>query len=195
MPEREFDPAIAKELNDQGFESGDEGGAAAVRIVPKEEQGEMATAARREGYKTGGEAVNLETYIRMHKEIVIPAEEAKKLARRGKLSKEPLEIGGFFFEGLDGDKIKVLFVDKDKNVARVTIDVNKVAELKAKYNARGGGFSVMHTDRLLKEDFPPSFAYKYDRHPFTAKVGQMLRDYNAAEAQRRLEKREEDFNF
>ena len=110
------EPEIKKEIMEEGF--GEEG--AAVLIGKKEEMPQLLEKLEKEG-----RAENLGSYIKMHKEIALPKEEIDE-----KL-KEKLQLGLRFVVG-DLDEICLLFVDKDKNVARVKIMPKKIASFKNK---------------------------------------------------------------
>ena len=115
------DPEIKKEINKEGFE-----GDAAV-LIRKEEEGRKP----RERLYAEGKAENLETYIKMHKEIVLPI--SARYSSEGttvvseQLEKNLLQNKGLVYFG--GDGLDIYYIDKDGNVAKVVIDPTKISSL------------------------------------------------------------------
>jgi len=104
-----IDPKIKKEINEEGFEEN-----AAVLIGKKEEMPQLLERLENEG-----RAENLGTYIKMHKEIMLPKEEMSQELR------EKIKSGSVLF--YEGSVIR--YVDKDGNIARVEIDEKKISSI------------------------------------------------------------------
>lgn len=122
MEKMEFDPKIKEDINKEGFD--DDGGA--VLIGKKEEMPQLLERLEKEG-----RAEDVGSYTKMHKQIVLPKERVTPEI------KERIKPGMVF---MSGDSF-FLYVDKDGNIARVDINPDRIASLKAidssDYNAQG----------------------------------------------------------
>ncbi len=104
--ESSVDPRITAQINREGWE-----GNAAV-LVGKEGE-EMKNL--RERLETGGECADAATYVRLHKEIAVPADDVPdriKTPGRG---------------WLEGRQFR--FIDKDGNLCQVDVDYKKIASV------------------------------------------------------------------
>ena len=123
---------IKKEVSEEGWE-----GSAALTIGGTEEERKV----RRERLESEGNTKDLGTYIKMHKEIVLPKEEAtdktKELLEKNK--------GRIVEDNIDGNSFCIRYIDKDANVAQVFIQPEKIAEFK--------GFKIgrLETNKKLDE--------------------------------------------
>ena len=153
------DPKIKKEINEQGFE-----GDAAVLIGKEEEMAQMEQRLEKEG-----RAENLGTYIKMHKEIVLPNDKIDldipdiKLTYLQNLKKDLLQNKGLVWYGDErGDEGKdIFYIDKDGNVVKVIIDPAKISSLK---------------DAFIKEERIAGFSNKYDRRKLYELISQEFKD-------------------
>lgn len=112
----QIDPKLKEEINRDGWEGDKEGGAAV--FVGKKEEVEKA----RERMEGEGRAENLESYIRLHKEIVVPKDKLGEFLD-GRGAGKPCPGCHSFV----GDKL--VFIDKEGNVAQVSIDTKKIGDL------------------------------------------------------------------
>ncbi len=104
---------IKKEINKEGFEEN-----AAVLIGKKEEMPELKEKLANKGVEQG-----VAEFIRNHKEIIVPQEEIKL---EEKLKKQLTPGLGF----LSGHQEEILtYIDKNENIARAELDLNKISEL------------------------------------------------------------------
>jgi len=126
----EIGPNMREEIdkiNKEGFEGNDESGAAILIGKGGEEKGEENREMKRlrERVETEGRAADLETYLRMHKEIAVPKEEIDNLP-------EEVEKGHYVMHGVYHDTERghqsygILFFDKDGNIAHIIIDASKI---------------------------------------------------------------------
>ena len=115
------DPKIKKEINEERFE-----GEAAVLIGKKEEMPELLEKLESEG-KTG----DLETYIKLHKEIILPSNEITDKELKGEVLNNK---GKFLFSRSynEGEYFSYFlkYIDRDGNIADVNILAENIAELK-----------------------------------------------------------------
>ena len=119
MVEYKIDPELKKEINNQGW---DDGGAAIIYSSEEERD------ALLERLETGGFCKNLETYIRMHKKIVVPAEYVS-MRNSEKFYTSTLQLRNYIFRDNFGDK-SIFFIDSKGNIAGVEISLNKIASYK-----------------------------------------------------------------
>lgn len=124
-----------KQINKEGYE-----GEAAVLIGKKEEMGEL-----REKLETEGRTEDLGSFIRLHKETVLPKEEVSP--EIGRNVRELLEknIGRIVEEHIDGPFFYIRYIDKDASVAQVFIDPQKIAEFE------GSKIGQLETNKILTE--------------------------------------------
>lgn len=110
-------PQEKEDINKEGFE-----GQAAILIGKKEEMPNLVERLEKEG-----RAADLETYIRMHKQIIVPANERESIQKRmGEYNEKGM---AFFYHPSEHDPSgcqSVTFIDSDNNLARVLIDTEKV---------------------------------------------------------------------
>ncbi len=114
-----------EEINKEGWE-----GNAAVKIGKKEDMPNMVKAL-----ETEGKAEDVETYIRLNKQIVIPAEDFNRLNDElDKYHKVTPKIGDFYFMESALNVILIYFFDKNLNLAKVEFGTheenNKVSSMK-----------------------------------------------------------------
>ena len=112
-----------KEINKEGFE-----GDAAV-LIRKEEEGRKP----RERLYAEGKAENLETYIKMHKEIVFPNNKMDLSIKERVLQNKGL----VWFDPIG--KVNIYYIDKDGNVVKVIIDPTKISSLGETLNENWAG--------------------------------------------------------
>jgi len=79
----------------------------------------------RKKLESEGNAKNLETYLRMHKEIIVPKEFMDKEIERVSPF-EPTKKGSFFLKSENLDVKVLYYIDNMDNLARVKIDLNKI---------------------------------------------------------------------
>ena len=121
--EFKIDPEIKKEINEGGFEIGEEGeGGAAVLIGKKEEMPNLEARLENEG-----RAANLESYLRIHKEVIIPKDFIDKEIERVKPI-EPTKKGSFFLDerSLGSKMLDLYYIDSAGDLAKVKIDLKKI---------------------------------------------------------------------
>ena len=111
-----IDQDAKKEINKEGFEDN-----AAVIIGKKEEMAQKLETLEKEGY-----AEDLATYIRMHKEIAVPAKELNKKEIES-IENKHLRTGDGFL-GLayrdnhhDGEFV-LHYLDKENNIAELKLE-------------------------------------------------------------------------
>jgi hypothetical protein len=135
-----LDPEISrikKEINEEGFESDSpeliEKGAG-LAIGTKEEVEQI-----RKRLESEGRTEDLETYIRLHKEIAVPKDFAAPYLERYDFKKGEMELY---------DKGEFYFVDSDGNIAKVKVDLNLIdsAKGKVKIEKEGERFSNRRSD-------------------------------------------------
>jgi len=124
---------IKKNLNNVVEKSDDGEGEAVVNIGTREELDKM-----REKAEINEKYADVATFIRLNKEIIVPAEEVKKSKI---LAKEKLEKGMALLvhearlQATDPDYL--IFLDKDGNIARVLIkNYDSIVSLKNNHNDR-----------------------------------------------------------
>lgn len=123
-----IDPELKEEINREGWEKDSEEGGAAVLVGKKEEVERL-----RERLETEGKTVDLGSYIRLHKEIILPHSEIEDNVLREKMLKMK---GSFDLWPISGrqreeqePQYRLRYVDKDGNLAQVNISVDDIAEL------------------------------------------------------------------
>ena len=119
-----IDPKLKKDINEEGYD--EDGG---LLIVGTPEERDLA----RQKIENEGRAENLGAYIKLHKEIFLPKEEISPA-----LSKEIENNKGFIWNsegGSWGEYMNYKYIDRDGNVANITIDFKKIATLKNKFIA------------------------------------------------------------
>lgn len=107
---------IKEEIHKEGFEEG-----AAVLIGKKEEMPEL-----RKKLETEGKTKDLGTYIKLHKEIILPIN-APIFETLPNLKQKMETIKG---QGAFWSSNVIKYIDKDGNYCRVEIDKNKIADLR-----------------------------------------------------------------
>ena len=115
------DSKVKEEINKEGFEDN-----AAVIIGKKENMAQKLETLEKEGH-----AENLGTYIRMHKEIAVPAEKVNERMQEF-IKTNNMNAGDGFLVRESADFFSLRYVDKENNIARVSINISKVAELRRK---------------------------------------------------------------
>lgn len=126
------DPNIKKEINEEGFE-----GDAAVLIGKKEEMPNLEKILETEGRTT-----DLETYLRMHKEIIIPSETMSEEIKNMNLA-QPFRKGDYLIT-----QFYIYYMDSMNNLARVKIFPSKIGTLK---DEKDGRAMTKKTERALVE--------------------------------------------
>lgn len=111
MKNPEFE-IVKKEINSEGFEGDTEGGAS-VFVGSKEEVQKMEERA-----ETEGKAVDVATYIKLHKEIALPKE---RMTRQVHDIIDKHEKGWGWLKIVDKNRWDFAYVDKEGNLARVLI--------------------------------------------------------------------------
>jgi len=126
MTNHEVDPEVKRQIAEEGFEGEEAEGGAAVIIGPKEDMPELLEKLENEG-----RAESVGSYIRMHKEIRIPKEKISDLFTAA-LGREidNLKPGTVWFLWQPRGEKRLTFIDKDKNIAGVKIDPEKIASIK-----------------------------------------------------------------
>ncbi len=129
-PKMGVDPKIKEEINKEGWEKTDDRDEQAVLIGKKEEMPQLL-----EKLETEGKTADLGSYIKLHKEIALPYDEITD----EKLRQEIVEKKGDF-DIINIERQKDMleapflchskYIDKDGNMARVNIRLDKVADLK-----------------------------------------------------------------
>jgi len=113
-----IDDKLKDEINSEGFDCEDETSGNALLIGTKEEMPQL-----RERLYSNGHALDLGSYIKMHKKIVLPYEEAASeingYADRGK---------GFIWN--KDYRGTLNYVDKNRNIAEIKIDFEKIASFR-----------------------------------------------------------------
>ena len=139
------DPKVKKEINEQGFE-----GDAAVLIGKKAEMAQMEERLEQEG-----SSETLGTYVKMHKEIVLPID----WIRSSNDKENILKNIGLVFK-IDDEEI--YYIDKDGNVAKVVIDPTKISSFKNIVSSSptpgskaiaGGCINMNEFYNLMKQEF------------------------------------------
>ena len=116
------DPKIKKELNDEGFDEN-----AALLIGKKEEMPKL-----KERLESEGKTKDLGTYIELHKELSLPNEEIdnddlKKEMMENKRQYKFRKREYVIDKGL-GFVHELIYIDKDGNLSRVFVDINKIKD-------------------------------------------------------------------
>ncbi|MBU6501120.1 MAG: hypothetical protein KGJ89_04520 [Patescibacteria group bacterium] len=126
MPEEFKVPEyVKKDINSEGFEDN-----AAVLIGKKEDMPQLE-----ERLESEGRAENVASYIRMHKEIAVPANHLGPEVKS-------LPHGLYFFsKNLGEGATRMLYIDSDGNIARVDIYSSNIATLK-QYASRNVGHEL-----------------------------------------------------
>lgn len=175
MRKETIDPRIKKEINQEGFEEN-----AAVLVGTKEEVERL-----RERMETDGYAKDLATYIRLHKEILVPAEEITE-----KWLKDSLKPSYFsyYYDNENGD---LQYIDKQGNLVQVIIEQDKIDDLREKDE------SIMYSiPEKLKE---LGFSKEELAHPSGGfrHLAKCARDYyqNKLEEEKRKDEAEKEFDF
>lgn len=128
-PKMGIDPKIKEEINKEGWEKTDDRDEQAILIGKKEEMSQLL-----EKLEAEGKTADLGTYIKLHKEIVLPKEEITPRL------KEKIKSGLVFYRG-----DVLMYVDKDGNIANVEIRSEKISSLR-----RGMGIQEQ-VEKELKE--------------------------------------------
>lgn len=110
-----------EDINREGWEEG------AALIVGKKEEAERL----RSRLETEGQAVDLATYIRLHKQIIIPAEEIQNLINfRGVKQTFGGEVKkGDFVVVKNLNNLTIFFFDKNLNLANVFIGLRRDSDI------------------------------------------------------------------
>ena len=141
-----------KAINNEGFE-----GQAAILVGRKEEMPNLVERLEKEG-----RAADLETYIRMHKEIIVPSDERKSL--RGRMIHQ-YEKGMAYlytseFHDPDGCQ-KVTFIDSNNNLAQVLVDTRKIESFRYEDLSNKDRVCYIIGEELKKMGFNVLVAGKY----------------------------------
>ncbi len=110
---------IKKQIHEEGFEEN-----AAVLIGKKEEMPELLEKLEKEG-----RAENLGSYIKMHKEISLPFDEISDENLKKELKENKSNFVLMFTVKSKGE---LLYIDKNSNIARVNLDIDKIADIDKK---------------------------------------------------------------
>jgi len=172
-----IDPKLKKEINEEGWEGGKEGGAA-VFVGTKEE-----TEKAREIMETEGVTENLESYIRLHKEIALSKEELEKYLQARHYTDIVSHPGC-------SELIKntLLFIDKEGSVARVNIDLEKIKNIRVK------GF----LERDLKElgfKFEQPFKFSQGNQNEWQLIGGAIMEHQRKIEQEAEKEKKKEFDF
>lgn len=164
-------PEVKKEIEQEGFEDN-----AAVVFGTKEEAERKREVIEKEGY-----AENLGTYIRMHKEIVVPAEELNPSTR----TSAKVNMGLYTLRSSGSLGWCVKFYDKSENIARVYLDFDKIGELKE--IAKEGAVSKLASGieaRLKELGFKPAIninLFESTIHKYEEKLAEQAKEQKLSE--------------
>jgi len=155
--------AAKKTINKEGWE-----GSAAVHIGTREE-----LDRQREILETEGRTVDLGTYLKMHKEVAVSNDDPEMTDEIKKLFGE--KIGGYLIDYRSSHATRILYIDKDGQLARVYIDTDKVAAYDGKsssYPSRGyqtqhGTVAAAMEDDLKKLGFKDELLEAFKRGEIT----------------------------
>lgn len=190
-----------EEINKEGFEKeeGEEAGGAAVFVGSKEEVEKDRSVA-----ETEGRAVDLETYLRRHKEILATTEEVEeareefegmlKKDKRGKSSVEnKAEITRYFMTLKKGDVLN-LWPDVDRKkgaILRFKDNLDNLAKVKINFEKIEENIDFEDLSQQLEEK---GFRFGYECAIETAaEIEKILRERRAEKLKE--EKKSRDFNF
>ncbi len=121
------DPEVKKQINEEGFEGDKEGGAAVI-IGKKEEMPQLEKKL-----ETEGNAPDVASYIRIHKEIALPKEEMGQFGTLA-LENKGLVLSGNISKDIGSD-YQVCFIDGNGNLARIRFDdFDKIYSVKSRPN-------------------------------------------------------------
>jgi len=110
-----IDSEVKKRINEEGYDEN-----AAVLIGKKEEMPNLEAKLENEG-----RTVDIETYIKMHKEILVQKDVMERTPYCSKYNIRDAKIFTIALAGM----INLYFCDKDKNLAFVKINPSKIADL------------------------------------------------------------------
>ena|SRR3989344_4690774 len=169
MTEREgIDPELKRKINKEGFE-----GDAAV-LVGKEEEMENL----RERLETGGNTKDLATFIRLHKEILVPSQEFNNDDDDKKWLDTHYNPGSYFII-----QNKMCFLDSGGNLAAVAINPDKIDDYK----------KIGWNSEIIKEDLKKlGFEEEINLYNHTAKAEERYKEKLEALAKKETQK---EFNF
>ena len=167
MTEREgIDPELKRKINKEGFE-----GDAAV-LVGKEEEMEIL----RERLESKGNTKDLATYIRLHKEILVPSQEFNNDEKEW--IEEYFNPGSYFII-----QNKICFLDSGGNLATVAINPDKIDDYK----------KIGWNSEIIKEDLKKlGFEEEINLYNHTAKAEERYKEKLEALAKKETQK---EFNF
>lgn len=179
-----IDPKIKKEINEEGFEEN-----AAVLIGKKEEMPELLEKLEKEG-----EANDLGTYIKMHKEIKLPKEEISP-----DLSNALIENKGLLWRVVE-EKNKSLvynYIDKDGNVASFNLDPEKLTPTRKIIEQGGENYLTQSEfyETIIESAKELGFRWSHPNTQQIIEINKQIFDYQKRlEAETKKKKREE-FDF
>jgi len=167
MTEREgIDPELKRKINKEGFE-----GDAAV-LVGKEEEMEIL----RERLESKGNTKDLATYIRLHKEILVPSQEFNNDEKEW--IEEYFNPGSYFII-----QNKICFLDSGGNLATVAINPDKIDDYE----------KIGWNSEIIKEDLKKlGFEEEINLYNHTAKAEERYKEKLEALAKKETQK---EFNF
>lgn len=169
-------------LNKEGFVK-DEGGEGAVFVGTKEE----AEAARKRA-ETEGQAPDLESYVRLNKEVLCSKEELIEVLSTGDIDKFNSAPNGSilncvtWFEGKDNYEVGFFYYkDNQGNIAKVKFDARKVGDY-----GYGQGKPILY-NRILELGFTSS--------SFSINSAELETALKNKRAQKMEKEKKEGFNF
>ena len=177
-----IDPKIKKEINEEGWEKTDDRDEQALLVGKPEEMPQLLERLENEG-----RTENLGTYIKMHKEIVLPKEEmSQELRERIKSGLRGL----FFYTG------NILtYIDKDGNIADVEIDSEKISSMRNSVR----GIQEQVKDELESLGFfqagKSMSVTQMDSNEILRKISQELGKYKRKIEKEIQERKKEEFDF
>ena len=140
MPNMEIDPEVKKGLNEEGFESETPDSGAAILVGKKEEMPQMQEKLEKEG-----RAKDLASYIRLHKKIVMLANEIPQLPPEATSRIVP-GFGSLTDMLIKHPYIELLYVDKEGNIAEVEIK----PELIEDRTRKSDGEKIIYNEEMIQ---------------------------------------------
>lgn len=139
----EIDPKLKKEINEEGWEAQDKESGAAILIGEKKEMPGLL-----EKLYTGEKTVDLGTYLRLHKNIILPLAEVRDLELKETIQKNVRLFG--LFTSLYGIDATIKYIDKEGNVSIVKIkEFSNIAELDEKIEKAKKKFGMTVDNRVI----------------------------------------------
>lgn len=173
-----------EKINKEGWEDN-----AAVRIGKKEDMPNMVKAL-----ETEGKAEDVATYIRLNKQIIVPAEDVKRLMGSYGFDKE--DIGKFEYIQTDSAlKMGIYFIDKDLNLAKVEIDIhkNKIGSLSEEAKLSSTDSRYLKLYNIKFKDELSQAGFKFSGFPVNAE--DLISKYQRGIIDAAKEKTSREFDF